>query len=70
MMKDFPFWHTAIYNAKTPEVLKSVGADLSQFQSQTDFAGVEAEPKLTPLQVDALRKIYAEKLKKLHAEKL
>ena len=69
-MKDFPFWHTAIYNAKTLDVLKSVGADLSQFQSQTDFAGVGAEPKLTLFQVEAIRKIYSEKLKKLKAEKL
>ncbi len=69
-MKDFTFWHTAIYNAKTLDVLKSVGADLAQFQSQTDFAGVGAEPKLTPFQVEAIRKIYSEKLKKLKAEKL
>jgi hypothetical protein len=67
-MKDFTFWHTAIYNAKTPEVLKSVGEYLAQFQSQTDFAGVEAEPKLKPPQVEALRKIYSEKLNKLKAE--
>jgi hypothetical protein len=70
LVKDFPFWHTAIYNAKTQDVLKSVGADLAQFQSQTDFAGVGAEPKLTPFQVEAIRKIYSEKLKKLKAEKL
>ena len=69
-MKDFPSWRDAIYNAKTLDVLKSVGADLSQFQSQTDFAGVGAEPKLTPFQVEALRKIYSDKLKKLKMEEL
>jgi hypothetical protein len=69
-MKDFSFWHTANYNAKTPGVLKSIGANLAQFQSQTNFAGVEAEPKLSPTQVDALRKIYSERLKKLKSEKL
>jgi hypothetical protein len=69
-MKDFPFWHTAINNAKTQDVLKSVGVDLAQFQSQTDFAGVEAEPKLKPPQVESLRKIYSERLKKLKSEKL
>jgi hypothetical protein len=69
-LKDFPFWHTAISNAKTLDVLKLVGADLSQFQSQTDFAGVGAEPKLTPFQVEAIRKIYSEKMKKLKTEKL
>lgn len=69
-IKDFTFWHSAIYNAKTPDVLKSVGDDSAQFQSQTDFAGVEAEPKLKTLQVEALRKIYSEKMKKLKAEKL
>jgi hypothetical protein len=69
-MKDFPFWRDSIENAKTALVLKAVGEDLAQFQSQTDFAGVEAEPKLKPPQVEAIRKIYSEKLKKLKAEKL
>lgn len=69
-MKDFPSWRDAIQTAKTLPALKSIGADLAQFQSQTDFAGVESEPKLTPPQVDALRKIYSEKMKKLKTEKL
>lgn len=69
-MKDFPSWRDAIQTAKTLPALKSIGTDLAQFQSQTDFAGVEAEPKLTPPQVEALRKIYAEKMKKLIAEKI
>lgn len=69
-MKDFPFWRDSIETAKTALVLKAVGEDLAQFQNQTDFAGVEAEPKLKPPQVESLRKIYSEKLKKLKAEKL
>jgi len=69
-MKDFPFWREAIFNAKTAAVLKAVGEDLSQFQSQPDFAGVEAEPKLTVPQVISLRKTYTERMKKLVAEKL
>ena len=69
-MKDFPSWRDAIQTAKILPALKSIGTDLAQFQSQTDFYEVEAEPKLTPPQVDALRKIYSEKTKKLKAEKL
>jgi hypothetical protein len=69
-MKDFLSWRDAIQTAKTLPALKSIGTDLAQFQSQTDFAGVEAEPKLTQPQVDALRKIYSEKFKKLQREKL
>jgi len=69
-MKDFPSWSDAIQTAKTLPVLKSIGTDLAQFQSQTDFAGVGAEPKLTLFQVEAIRKIYSERLKKLKAEKL
>lgn len=69
-MKDFPFWREAITGAKTPEVLKEIGKNLAQFQAQTEMAGVDAEPKLTPPQVEALRKIYSERLKKLTMETL
>jgi hypothetical protein len=69
-MKDFSAWRDAIQSANTLPALKSIGADLSQFQNQPNFAGVEAEPKLKPSQVEALRKIYSEKLKKLKSETL
>lgn len=69
-LKDFPYWRSAILNAKTVPVLKAVGEDLAQFQSQTGFEGVEAEPKLKPPQVEALRKYYSDKLIKLKSEKL
>ena len=68
-MKDFPFWHSSIYNAKTLLTLKAVGEDLSQFQKQPGFL-VDEEKKLTDMQVEALRKIYSEKMKKLTAETL
>ena len=69
-MKDFNFWREAITSSKTLEVLKSIGADLAQFQSQTNLAGVDTEPKLMVPQVLSLRKIYSEKMKKLKSEKL
>jgi len=64
-MKDFPFWRGAIYNAKSPLNLKSIGEELSRFQSGL-FGDEEA--KLTEAQVDTLRKMYSEKLKKLEDE--
>jgi predicted RNA-binding Zn-ribbon protein involved in translation (DUF1610 family) len=60
-MKDFPFWRGAIYNAKTPQVLKSIGEELAQFQSQSDFLG--GDPKLNEAQLATLRTQYSLKLK-------
>jgi hypothetical protein len=68
-MKDFPFWRGAIYNAKTALILKAVGEDLAQFQKQSGLFGDE-EKKLNDTQMTTLRKMYAEKLKKLQAEAL
>ena len=65
-MKDFPFWHDAIQTAKAPDVLKGVGEDLAKYQNQSDF--LSEQPKLNPAQLAQLRKMYAEKLKKLKAE--
>jgi hypothetical protein len=66
-VKDFPFWKSAIYNAKNLINLKSVGEELAQFQNQTGLFG-DGEKKLTDGQVESLRKQYAEKMKKLKAE--
>ena len=59
-MKDFPFWRGAIYNAKTALVLKAVGEELAQFQSQSDFLG--GDPKLNEAQLATLRTQYTQKL--------
>ncbi len=66
-MKDLPFWRSAIYNARTPLILKSVGEELAQFQNQSGLFGDE-EKKLNAGQMDTLRKEYAERMKKLKAE--
>lgn len=66
-MKDFPFWRGAIYNAKSPLILKAIGEELSQFQAQSGLFDDE-EPKLTVVQVATLRKQYSEKMKKFEAE--
>jgi len=66
--RDFPYWRGAISDAKTISILKSVGEDLAQFQSQSDFLGNVT--KLTDGQVGALRAIYSERLKKLESEAL
>jgi hypothetical protein len=68
-MKDFPFWRGAIYNAKTPVILKSVGEDLANFQKQTGLFG-DGEKKLTDEQVATLRLEYSTRMKKLEKEAL
>lgn len=68
-MRDFPFWRGAIYNAKTAQILKSVGEDLAQFQKQSGLFGDE-EKKLTDDQVVTLRKKYSEKMEKFEKETL
>ncbi len=65
-MKDFPFWRGAIYNAKTPLILKAIGKDLATFKNQSDFIG--DKPKLNEAQWAALRTMYSEKMKKYEAE--
>ena len=59
-MKDFTFWHSAIYNAKTALVLKAVGEDLNNFQNQSDF--LNEGYKLKEAEVAILRKHYSEKM--------
>jgi len=68
-MKDFPFWRGAIYNAKTPLILKAVGEDLAQFQKQSGLFG-DGEKKLTDDQVVTLRTQYSKKKMKLEKETL
>lgn len=68
-MKDFPFWRGAIYNAKTPLILKSVGEELAQFQKQTGFLN-DGEKKLTDDQLATLRLEYSTRMKKLEKEAL
>jgi hypothetical protein len=65
-MKDFPFWRGAIYNAKTPLILKAVGEDLNNFQNQSDF--LTEGNKLTEEEVAILRKQYSERMKRLEKE--
>ena len=60
-MKDFPFWRGAMYNAKTPLILKSVGEELAKFQNLEGLFG-DAEKKLTVVQLATLRKQYSEKM--------
>lgn len=67
-MKDFPFWRSAIHNAKTALILKSVGEDLANFKNQADFIG--DKPKLNEAQLETLRLEYSLKMKKLAAEAL
>ncbi len=67
-MKDFPYWRGAIHDAKTPHILKSIGEDLAQFQSQSNLIG--GDPKLNKAQLDTLRTQYSERMKKLQGEKL
>lgn len=66
-MKDFAYWRGAIFNAKTPVILKSVGEELAQFQNQTNLLG-DGERKLTDTQVTTLRLEYLFKMKKLEKE--
>jgi predicted RNA-binding Zn-ribbon protein involved in translation (DUF1610 family) len=60
-MKDLPYWRGLIYNAKSPLVLKSIGEELAQFQSQSDFLG--GDPKLNEAQLATLRTQYSQKMK-------
>lgn len=62
-MKDFPFWHSALYNSKTALILKAVWEDLNNFQNQSDF--LAEGNKLTEDEMAILRKMYSEMLKKL-----
>ena len=68
-MKDFSFWRGAINSAKNLIILKTVGEELAQFQNQSGLFGDE-EKKLSDGQMDALRKQYAERMKKLQVEKI
>ena len=59
-MRDLPYWRNAIYNAKSPVELKSIGEDIAIYKNQTDF--LSNEPRLTDNQVDILRRLFAEKM--------
>jgi hypothetical protein len=68
-MKDFPYWHGAIYSAKTALILKAVGEELEKYQNQLGLFGGDIM-KLTIVQMAILRKQYSEKTKKLEGEAL
>ena len=59
-MKDFTFWHSALYNSKTALILKAVGDDLAQFQKQLDY--FKEGYKLTGAETAILLKLYDEKM--------
>ena len=65
-MKDFTFWHGALYNAKNAFILKSIGEELAQFQKQS---GILSEGySLRRAEVAILHKMYSEKMKKFERE--
>lgn len=65
-MKDFTSWHSAIFNAKTVLILKSIEEELAQFHKKSD--SLEEGYSLKPGEVAILRKFYSEKMKKLTDE--
>ena len=67
-MKDFPFWRSAIHNAKTALILKAVGEDLANYKNQATL--LDDTTKLNTAQLETLRLEYALKMKKFTAEAL
>lgn len=65
--RSYSSWREAIQAAKTLPTLKAIGEDLGQFQKQSGLFGDE-EKKLADPQIETLRKLYSEKMKKLVAE--